>query len=176
MLSIPPDQRLWMPAEHATPLRVSGMQTGNFSGPVGSTTGQQPLAGGSVVREEQETFWGFTPEYGRLEMRARMMISPRSMAAWWMVGLEDRPERCAEICVVEVFGSAVEPGRSAEVGMGLKEFRDPEREARLRGTTAADRCGRVPRLRGRLDGRQPSSSSTVNRSAPACARRRTRCR
>jgi beta-glucanase (GH16 family) len=58
-------------------------------------------------------------------MRARMVISPRSMAAWWMVGLEDRPERCAEICVVEVFGSAVEPGRSAEVGMGLKEFRDP---------------------------------------------------
>ena len=125
VLSIPPHQRLWMPAEHATPLRVSGMQTGNFSGPVGSTTGQQPLDGGSVVREEQETFWGFTPEYGRLEMRARMVISPRSMAAWWMVGLEDRPERCAEICVVEVFGSAVEPGRSAEVGMGLKEFRDP---------------------------------------------------
>jgi hypothetical protein len=48
------------------------------------------------------------------------------MAAWWMVGLEDRPERCAEICVVEVFGSAVEPRRSAEVGMGLKEFRDPD--------------------------------------------------
>jgi Glycosyl hydrolases family 16 len=43
-----------------------------------------------------------------------------------MAGLEDRPERCAEICVVEVFGSAVEPGRSAEVGMGLKEFRDPD--------------------------------------------------
>jgi beta-glucanase (GH16 family) len=43
-----------------------------------------------------------------------------------MVGLEDRPERCAEICVVEVFGDAVEPGRSAEVGMGLKEFRDPD--------------------------------------------------
>jgi hypothetical protein len=124
-LSIPPAQGLWMPAEHATPLRVSGMQTGNFSGPVGSTIGQQPLDGGSVVREEQETFWGFTPQYGRLEMRARMVITPRSMAAWWMVGLEDLPERCAEICVVEVFGDAVEPGRSAEVGMGLKEFRDP---------------------------------------------------
>jgi hypothetical protein len=124
-LSIPPDQGIWMPAEHPTPLRVSGIQTGNFSGPVGSTIGQQPLHGGSVVREEQETFWGFTPLYGRLEMRARMVISPRSMAAWWMVGLEDRPERCGEICVVEVFGDAVEPGRSAEVGMGLKKIRDP---------------------------------------------------
>jgi hypothetical protein len=124
-LSIPPDQGLWVPAEHPTPLRVSGIQTGNFSGPVGSTIGQQPLDGGSVVREEQETFWGFTPLYGRLEMRARMVISPRSMAAWWMVGLEDRPERCGEICVVEVFGDAVEPGRSSEVGMGLKKIRDP---------------------------------------------------
>jgi hypothetical protein len=125
VLSIPPEQGLWMPAEHPSPLRVSGMQTGNLSGPVGSTIGQQPLDGGSVVLEEQEPFWGFTPQYGRLEMRARMVVTPRSMAAWWMVGLEDRPERSAEICVVEVFGDAVEPGRSAEVGMGLKEFRDP---------------------------------------------------
>jgi hypothetical protein len=125
-LSIRPDRGLWMAAEHSTPLRVSGVQTGNFSGPVGSTIGQQPLDGGSVVREEQETFWGFTPRFGRLEMRARMVLSPRSMAAWWMVGLEDRPERCGEICVVEVFGDAVEPGRSAEVGMGLKKIRDPD--------------------------------------------------
>ena len=58
-------------------------------------------------------------------MRARMTLSPRSMAAWWMVGFEDRPERCAEICVFEVFGDAVEPGRSAAVGMGLHPFRDP---------------------------------------------------
>lgn len=47
------------------------------------------------------------------------------MVAWWLVGLEDRPERCAEICVFEVFGHAVEPGRSAAVGMGFKRFRDP---------------------------------------------------
>jgi hypothetical protein len=25
------------------------------------------------------------------------------MAALWMVGLEDQPERCAEICIMEVF-------------------------------------------------------------------------
>jgi hypothetical protein len=123
-LSIPAGHGLWMPADHPTPLRVSGMQTGNFSGPVGSTLGQQPLEGGSVVREEQETFWGFTPRYGRLEMRARGVVTPRSMVAWWMVGLEDEPERCAEICVFEIFGDAVRPG-SAEVGMGFKKFRDP---------------------------------------------------
>lgn len=125
-LSIPPGHGPWLPAEHEGPLRVSGVQTGNFSGPVGSTVGQQPLAPGrSVVREFQPLFQGFTPRYGRLEMRARGVVTPRSMVAWWMVGLEDRPDRCAEICVFEVFGDAVEPGRSAAVGMGLHAFRDP---------------------------------------------------
>src|SRR3712207_8380860 len=32
--------------------------------------------------------------------------------------------RSGEICVFEVFGDAVEPGRSAAVGMGTKPFRD----------------------------------------------------
>lgn len=124
VLSIPPEQPRWMPAEHDGPLRVSGVQTGNFSGPVGSAIGQQPLPGGSVVREEQPFLAGWTPRYGRLEMRARAVVTPRSMVAWWLVGLEDRPERSAEICVFEVFGDAVEDG-SAAVGMGLHPFRDP---------------------------------------------------
>ncbi len=63
-LSILPSQGLWMPAEEPGPLRVSGVQTGNFSGPVGSGVGQQPLSAGSVVREEQETFWGFPSTTG----------------------------------------------------------------------------------------------------------------
>jgi hypothetical protein len=124
ILSIPPDQRAWLPGEHEPPLRVSGVQSGNFSGPVGGTAGQQPWRDGAVVREEQPFFAGFTPRFGRLEMRARMELTSRSMAAWWMVGLEDRPERSAEICVAEVFGDTVEPG-SAAVGMGLHPFRDP---------------------------------------------------
>jgi beta-glucanase (GH16 family) len=78
-----------------------------------------------VVREAQDRFEGFVPRYGEGSMRARMTLSARSMAAWWMVGFEDRPERSAEICVFEVFGDAVEPGRSAAVGMGLHPFRDP---------------------------------------------------
>lgn len=77
------------------------------------------------MREEQETFWGWTPEGGYLEMRARGVITPRSMVAWWMVGLEDHPRRSAEICVMEVFGDAVVPGESGAVGIGLHPFRDP---------------------------------------------------
>jgi hypothetical protein len=124
-LSIPSEQGAWLPDEHKPPLRVSGIQSGNFSGPVGSTVGQQPWRDGVVVREEQEPFWGWTPDHGYLEMRARAVLTARSMVAWWMVGLEDRPERCAEICVAEIFGDAVLPGVSAAVGMGLHPFRDP---------------------------------------------------
>ena len=124
-LFIPPEQGLWLAGEHSPPLRVSGIQSGNFSGPVGSTIGQQPWRDGAIVREDQNAFWGWTPQHGYLEMRARAVVTPRSMVAWWMVGLEDLPDRCAEICVAEIFGDAVEPGTSAAIGMGLHAFRDP---------------------------------------------------
>ena len=122
-LTIPPEHGLWCSPEH-DPLRVSGIQSGVFSGEVGSTIGQQPFRDGAVVRESQPAQWGWTPHHGRLEVRARMELSPRSMAAVWMVGLEDEPSRCAEICIFEVFGDALEPG-SAAVGMGVHPFRDP---------------------------------------------------
>jgi hypothetical protein len=126
-LTIPPEHGLWCPEDH-DPLRVSGIQSGVFSGPVGSTIGQQPFRDGAIVREFQPTQWGWTPRYGLLEVRARMEVSPRSMAAVWMVGLEDEPTRCAEICIFEVFGDAVQAdgGRpTAAVGMGVHPFRDP---------------------------------------------------
>ena len=127
-LTIPPDQGLWCAGDHEPPLRVSGIQSGVYSGEVGSTVGQQPFRDGLVVREFQPARWGWTPEYGLLEVRARMDLSPRSMAGVWMVGLEDRPERSAEILLFEVFGDALamEGGRpTAAVGMGTRRFRDP---------------------------------------------------
>ena len=127
-LTIPPGQGLWCAEEHEEPLRVSGIQSGVFSGAVGSTVGQQPFRAGQVVRERQPTQWGWTPHHGVLEVRARMELSARSMASVWMVGLEDEPARCGEICVFEVFGDAVahDGGRpSAAVGMGVHPFRDP---------------------------------------------------
>jgi len=127
-LSIPPEQALWCADDHDPPLRVSGVQSGVFSGPVGSTIGQQPFRDGAVVREAQPAHWGWTPRYGRLAVRARMDLAPRSMAAVWMVGIEDEPVRSAEICIFEVFGDAVEDGGgtpSAAVGMGVHPFRDP---------------------------------------------------
>jgi hypothetical protein len=127
-LTIPPGQGLWCPDDHEEPLRVSGIQSGVFSGEVGSTVGQQPFRDGQTVRERQPAHWGWTPHHGLLEVRARMELSPRSMASVWMVGLEDVPSRCGEICVFEVFGDALasEGGRpTAAVGMGVHPFRDP---------------------------------------------------
>jgi hypothetical protein len=125
-LSIPTGQGLWCSDSHATPLRVSGVQSGVFSGPVGSTTGQQPFVADQVVREEQPAWWGWTPQHGRIEVCARMELSHTSMASVWMVGLEDSPERCGEICLFEVFGSTISAdGSAAEIGSGLHPFRDP---------------------------------------------------
>ena len=111
-LTIPPEHPLWCPDDHE-PIRISGIQSGALSG-------QQPFADGLVVREEQPAWWGWTPYYGRLEVRARMELSPRSMASVWMVGLEDEPNRCGEICIFEVFGDA-----PTAIGMGIKPIRDP---------------------------------------------------
>ena len=119
-LRIPGDQGIWCADDHHPPLRVSGVQSGVFSGEVGSTIGQQPFREGLVVREHQPAEWGWTPEHGVLEVRARMDLSPRSMASVWLSGLEDRPERSGEINVFEVFGDAPEA-----IGMGIKKIRDP---------------------------------------------------
>ncbi|MEV6487882.1 glycoside hydrolase family 16 protein [Actinoplanes sp. NPDC051633] len=120
-LSIPPSQGLWAEGIHETPLRVSCIQSANFSGPVGSTVGGQPFLENQRVREEQQTLWGYTPLYGHIEIRMRGEVSPRSMVAFWMSGIEDTgPARSGEICVMETFGTA-----PRDVGIGLHKFRDP---------------------------------------------------
>jgi hypothetical protein len=109
---------------HNEPLRVSGIQSGSFSGPVGSTIGPQPFREGLTVTEEQPTFWGYTPRFGRIEIVMRAKITPRSMFGVWLAGIEDRPERSGEILIAEVFGDSID-GASAEVGMGIRRVRDP---------------------------------------------------
>jgi Glycosyl hydrolases family 16 len=123
-LTIPREHGLWCAGVHEPPLRVSGIQSGVFSGEVGSTIGQQSFRDGLAVREFQPAQWGWTPRYGRLEVRARMELTPRSMASVWMVGIEDEPERSGEINLFEVFGDAIENGTAA-VGSGIKPLRDP---------------------------------------------------
>jgi hypothetical protein len=125
-LVIPPDQDLWCADDHEPPIRISGIQSGNWSGPLGSTRGQQPYREGATVRERQDTFWGWTPGPGHIEIRARMSLPANSLAGFWLSGLETRPEESGEICVVEVFGRDVATGPSARVGAGIKAYRDPD--------------------------------------------------
>ena len=124
-LSIPPEQGLWCEGVHETPLRVSCIQSAEFSGPVGSTLGGQPFRKGLTVAEEQPALWGYVPDGGHIELRARGVVTARSMFAFWLSGIEDEPQRSGEICVMEIFGDAVRDG-SADVGIGVKKLGDPK--------------------------------------------------
>src|SRR5918996_2336135 len=124
-LYIPTDAALWCPDDHPEPLRVSGLQSGNRSGPVGSTDGQQRFRDDLVVRELQPRFEGWLQASGRVEIRCRMRLSPRSMAAMWLSGFEEHPDESGELCVVEVFGRSIGTDNTAEVGVGVKRLYDP---------------------------------------------------
>ena len=122
-LRIDEDQQPWCP-ELDGEVRVSSLQTGSFAGALGSRVGQHRFHPDAVVREEQPPLRLYTPLYGRIELRARASADPRAMAALWLIGYEDEPERSAEICVCELFGRDVEPDRAC-VGVGLHPFGDP---------------------------------------------------
>jgi hypothetical protein len=128
-LSLPPEHPVWCPGVHEPPLRVSAAQSGTWSGPAGSTRGQQPFSDGLVVREEQPARWAYTPWFGTVEVTCRARVGPGSMFSAWLVGVEDVPERSGEICLVEVFGDALgtdEDGMpTAALGQGVHPFRDP---------------------------------------------------
>jgi hypothetical protein len=117
------DQPPWCP-EWDGDVRVSSLQTGVFSGPLGSPVGQHRFHPGAVVREPQEERRLYTPHRGLVEVRMTALPDPSCMVALWMIGFEDAPERSAEICVCEIFGRDVGEGE-ARVGMGVHPFGDP---------------------------------------------------
>jgi Glycosyl hydrolases family 16 len=115
-LLIEADQEPWCP-ELDGDIRVSSLQTGQLDG-------QHRFNPAAVVREKQQPLRLYTPHYGRIELRARAGDDPRTMVALWMIGLEDEPERSAEICICEIFGRDVAADRVA-VGVGVHPFGDP---------------------------------------------------
>jgi hypothetical protein len=123
-LLIEDDQQPWCP-ELDGEVRVSSLQTGEFAGPVGSSIGQHRFNPAAVVREAQPNVRLYTPQYGRIELRAKALDDPRAMVALWMIGYEDEPRRSAEICICEIFGRDV-AGDHVGVGMGVHPFGDPQ--------------------------------------------------
>ncbi len=122
-LRIDADQPPWSP-EFDGGIRASSLQTGVFSGPLGSTLGQVHFREGLVVREEQGSVALYTPQYGLFEVRYRAIDDPANMVALWMIGFGDIPTRSAEICVAEIFGRDV-GAETARIGMGVHPFGDP---------------------------------------------------
>ncbi|GMQ31530.1 glycoside hydrolase family 16 protein [Algoriphagus confluentis] len=124
ILKIDYDQAPWS-EEFNGPIRVSSLQTGVFSGPLGTSIGQHRIHPKAMVREEQIPAHTFLPRYGYFEIRAKASANPDNVSALWMIGYEDRPEHSAELCLVEIKGSNVE-GNKAVIGYGIRKFQDPE--------------------------------------------------
>jgi Glycosyl hydrolases family 16 len=122
-LQIEADQPAWCP-EWDGDLRASVVQTGLSAGPLGSDRGQLHFRDDLVVREEQETRRTYTPYQGYVELRAKAVADPGVMVALWLMGVEERPEECGEICVAEIFGADL-TATTAKVGMGIHPFADP---------------------------------------------------
>jgi len=123
-LSIEPDQQPWCP-EFDGNVRVSNLQTGHWAGPKGSGAGQHRFRPDLTVREALPEKRLFLPCHCRLEMRARARLNPWNLAALWLIGFEDQPERSGEITVFEVFGKNVSAA-GVKIGRGIKKINDPK--------------------------------------------------
>ena len=122
ILKIDENQAPWCP-EFNGEVKVSSLQTGVFSGPLGSTTGQHRISEDCKVREEQPTKRLYTPRYGYFEIRAKAIAAKNNVCAFWMIGFEDEPHKTAEICIMEVKGHNVKMGQSVN-GYGVRAFTD----------------------------------------------------
>lgn len=122
-LHLEADQLPWAP-EYDGGIRVSALQTGCFSGPVGSTSGQLHFRPDLVVAEAQPLTKLYTPLYGYFEIRLKAVPLAGYMVALWMMGFEETPEQSGEICICEIFGREISE-QSAQIGYGIHPFNDP---------------------------------------------------
>ncbi|HEX8518590.1 MAG TPA: glycoside hydrolase family 16 protein [Pseudonocardia sp.] len=121
-LRIDADQPAWRVEDGE--LRVSNLQTGTLSGPLGSPVGADRHAPDVVVRTPQPTWALYTPSSGLAEAVLRAHPDPTCMLAFWLVGFDGVPERSGELCVCELFGDRIGRERSA-VNIGVKAQQDP---------------------------------------------------
>jgi hypothetical protein len=122
-LRIDEDQPEWREADAG--LRVSNLQSGSWSGPLGSARGQHRHVDGLSVVTPQPERRLYTPRAGLVEADLRAVADPTTMLAFWLVGFEaESPDDSGEICVVELFGDSI--GSSAcTLSIGVKAHHDP---------------------------------------------------
>jgi hypothetical protein len=122
-LRIDADQLPWRDEDGG--LRVSNIQTGTFSGPMGSTVGTHRYRDDLRVRTAMETRHLWTPTEGLVEATLEATRDGTCLVAIWLVGHEaSDPQDSGEICIAEVFGSTVGPLVST-VRLGVKALNDP---------------------------------------------------
>ena len=122
-LRIEQDQLDWRPED--APLRVSNLQTGTFSGPVGSGRGtHRHRDDGLVVRTETPERLLFAPSRGRIDVTVSATRDTGCMLAAWLVGTEHlSPADSGEICLFEIDADAIGPTTTAR--SGIKAHHDP---------------------------------------------------
>ena len=126
-LRIEPDTAPWAPDLDGD-IRVSHLQTGQLSGPLGSGIGQHRFRTGLVVREEQPAHRGWLVRHGVIEVRLAAIRHPDAMVAFWPIGFEADPDDCGELCIAEIFGSDLDDA-GGWVGIGVKPQNDPRLRA-----------------------------------------------
>lgn len=122
-LLIEEDQPDWR--EEDAPLRVSNLQTGVFSGPVGSERGtHRHRPDGLTVRTEAPERLLWAPTSGRVDVTVSASTDEGCMLAAWLVGAENMsPEHSGEICIFEIDAAAI-GRRETRARCGLKAHGD----------------------------------------------------
>lgn len=123
VLQITRDQLPWCP-EFDGEVKCSSIQTGEFSGPVGSKLGQHRFNQNCIVREAQTGVQIYTPQYGYFELRAKGLRTSANLASLWMIGYEDEPEKSGEIAVFEIVGAHT-GSTSSSLRYGVHPWADP---------------------------------------------------
>ncbi|WP_203136513.1 hypothetical protein [Microbacterium sp. JZ31] len=121
-LRIDADQPDWRPED--APLRVSNLQTGVYSGAVGSPLGTHRHRPDLTVRTATPQRFLFAPSRGRVDITVSASLGADCMVAAWLVGTEHRsPTESGEICIFEIDADAI--GKTTAARAGIKAHHDP---------------------------------------------------
>lgn len=123
VLQIQDGQQPWCP-EFDGRVKCSSIQSGQFSGQLGSREGQHRFSPACRVRQVQHNLKTYTPQYGFFEVRARAIDRPANHVSVWMIGYEDLPDRSGEIAIFEIMGTGISAS-SSQVGYGVHPWGDP---------------------------------------------------
>jgi hypothetical protein len=117
-LLIERNQGVWLAGSD----RASNVQTGHYSGAVGSADGQFPHYPARRVTAALEPLRLYTPRFGYVETRLKAVPVVGYHVALWLIGFE--PDGTGEIRGFELHGGNISPARS-RVDCGVLAWNDP---------------------------------------------------